>query len=210
MSFPRSAGQVPIYYAHERTGRPATTGGTLTDTAVDVGLHGPDNVHEKYTSKYLDLELGPQFAFGHGSGYASFAHGLPRLSRNAVSLGDLDGGLRVTVELDVTNTSDRSGDEVVLVFLEDVVASVAPPVRRLVAFERRTLEPGRMSTVSLSVGADRLGFWATDGAAARFAVEPGLFRLHVGPTRERTQAVELVVTADAEPNMAMERNEGNR
>lgn len=194
MSFPRSAGQVPIYYAHERTGRPATTGGTLTDTAVDVGLHGPDNVHEKYTSKYLDLELGPQFAFGHGSGYARFTHGLPRLSRDEVSLGDLDRGLGVTVEVDVTNTADRAGDEVVLVFLEDAVASVAPPVRRLVAFERRSLNAGETATFSFALGERDLGFWATDAADARFVVEPGLFQLHVGPTLEHTQAVELRVS----------------
>lgn len=194
MSFPRSAGQVPIYYAHERTGRPATTGGTLTDTAVDVGLHGPDNVHEKYTSKYLDLELGPQFAFGHGSGYARFTHGLPRLSPDEVSLGDLDRGLGVTAEVDVTNTADRAGDEVVLVFLEDVVASVAPPVRRLVAFERRSLNAGETATFSFALGERDLGFWATDAADARFVVEPGLFRLHVGPTLEHTQAVELRVS----------------
>lgn len=194
MSFPRSVGQVPVYYAHERTGRPATTGGTLTDTAVDVGLHGPDNVHEKYTSKYLDLELGPQFAFGHGSGYASFAHGPLRLSRDEVSLGDLDRGLGITLVLEVANTSDRAGDEVVLVFLEDVVASVAPPVRRLVAFERRSLNAGETATFSFALGERDLGFWATDAADARFVVEPGLFRLHVGPTLEHTQAVELRVS----------------
>lgn len=193
MSFPRSVGQVPVYYAHERTGRPATTGGTLTDTAVDVGLHGPDNVHEKYTSKYLDLELGPQFAFGHGSGYASFTHGQPRVDREEVPLVDLERGLRVTLELDVTNTSDRAGDEVVLVFLEDVVASVAPPVRRLVAFERRSFDSGETATFSFELGQRDLGFWATDAADARFVVEPGLFRLHVGPALERTQAVELRV-----------------
>lgn len=193
MSFPRSIGQVPVYYAHERTGRPAATGGTLTDTVVDVGLHGPDNVHEKYTSKYLDLELGPQFAFGHGSGYASFTHRPPRLSRDEVALGDLGRGQGVTVELDATNTSDRSGDEVILVFLEDVVASVATPVRRLVAFERRTLDAGETTTFSFHLGERDLGFWATDGASARFVVEPGLFRLHVGPTLEHTDAVELRV-----------------
>ena len=74
MSFPRSAGQVPIYYAHENTGRPATTGGTMRAETVDIGLAGPDNVTEKYTSKYLDLDLGPQFDFGHGGGYTTFRH----------------------------------------------------------------------------------------------------------------------------------------
>ena len=194
MSFPRSVGQVPIHYAHERTGRPASVGGSLSESTVDVGLHGPDNVHEKYTSKYLDLDLGPQFAFGHGSGYAAFSHGLPRAvagrdrPRRAGATAET-----VTVELDVTNTSDRRGDEVIQAYLEDVVASVAPPVRRLVAFERRTIEPGSTVTVSFELGTGELGFWATDAAAARFIVEPGLFRLHVGSTLEHTQAVEFLV-----------------
>lgn len=194
MSFPRSVGQVPIHYAHERTGRPATVGGSLTEASVDIGLHGPDNVHEKYTSKYLDLELGPQFAFGHGSGYATFSHSAPRLSRVELPLDALERGEVLSVALDVTNTSDRSGDEVVQAYLEDVVASVAPPVRRLVGFERRTIEAGGTVTVSFELGARELGFWSTDAAAARFIVEPGVFRLHVGSTLERTQSFEFRVS----------------
>ncbi|WP_173921640.1 glycoside hydrolase family 3 N-terminal domain-containing protein [Agromyces sp. Marseille-P2726] len=193
MSFPRSSAQVPIHYAHELTGRPATVGGTLDETSVDIGLHGPDNVHEKYTSKYLDLELGPQFAFGHGSGYATFVHGAPRISADTVRLETLEAGAHVVVEVEVTNTSSRPGDEVVQAYLEDVVASVAPPVRRLVAFERRTVEPGATVTVSFELGTAELGFWSTDSAPARFVVEPGLFRIHIGSRLERTQAVELVV-----------------
>ncbi|MGW4931026.1 glycoside hydrolase family 3 N-terminal domain-containing protein [Agromyces sp. NPDC004153] len=193
MSFPRSVGQVPVFYAHERTGRPPTVGGSLTETTVDVGLHGPDNVQEKYTSKYLDLELGPQFAFGHGSGYATFEHGEPRLSDAKVRLDVLGAGGSVTLELDVTNTSARRGDDVVQAYLEDVVAIIAPPVRRLVAFERRTIDPGETVTVRFELGVAHLGFWSTDAATARFVVEPGLFRIHVGGTLDRTQAVELVV-----------------
>ena len=191
MSFPRSVGQVPLYYAHENTGRPATSGGTLTESSVDIGLHGPDNVQEKYTSKYLDLELGPQFAFGHGSSYAAFSHGAPRLSADEVTLGELQEHRLVTLSLEVTNTSDRSGDEVVQVYLEDVVASVAPPVRRLIAFERRALDPGETVSFSFELGREQLGFWATDAPQARFLVEPGLFRIHVGSTLDHTQAVEL-------------------
>lgn len=193
MSFPRSVGQIPIHYAHENTGRPATTHGTLTEASVDIGLHGPDNVHEQYTSKYLDLELGPQFAFGHGSGYATFTHGTPRVSHGEIWLVALERGETVAIDLVITNTSDRRGEEVVQAYLEDVVSSVAPPVRRLVAFERRTIDPGGAVTVSFELGADQLGFWATDAADARFIVEPGLFRLHVGGTLERTQAVEFRV-----------------
>ena len=191
MSFPRSAGQVPIYYAHERTGRPATTGGTLTDTAEDVGLHGPDNVHEKYTSKYLDLDLDPRFAFGHGSGYATFDRSAPRVSTATVSLADLEAGATATLEIDVTNTAARPGDDVVQVYVQDLVASVAQPVRRLIAFERRTLEPGETATLSFAIGRDELRFW--DAASARFVVEPGLFRLHVGGTLASTRSVELRV-----------------
>ena len=133
MSFPRSDGQVPIYYAHENTGRPATVRGTH---GARVRRHRPSRTRqrqEKYTSKYLDLDLGPQFAFGHGSGYATFVHGVPRLSAALVGAGEA-----VILEVEVTNTSARAGDEVVQVYVEDLVASVAPPVRRLVAFERRT------------------------------------------------------------------------
>ncbi|WP_243075310.1 glycoside hydrolase family 3 N-terminal domain-containing protein [Microbacterium sp. SS28] len=185
MSWPRSVGQIPIHYAHERTGRPASTGGTLTTETADVGLDGPGNVHEKYTSKYLDLGLGPQFAFGHGSGYATFAHGEPRLSGSEVSPDET-----VSLSIDVTNTSARRGEEVVQVYVEDVVASIAPPVRRLVAFERRTLDPGETTVFAFGLGREALGFWAADAA---FIVEPGLFRLHVGPTLTSTQAVELRV-----------------
>ncbi|TDN91270.1 glycoside hydrolase family 3 N-terminal domain-containing protein [Microbacterium sp. BK668] len=188
MSWPRSVGQIPMRYAHENTGRPATTGGVLTAESIDVGLHGPDNVQEKYTSKYLDLDLGPQFAFGHGGGYARFEHGTPRVADTRIPA---DGGTRVEVE--VTNSSDRAGDEVVQVYVEDVVASVAPPVRRLVAFERRTLEPGETATFSFEIGPRALGFWSTATPAPEFVVEPGLFRLHIGPTLASTQAVELRV-----------------
>ena len=185
MTWPRSVGQIPVYYAHERTGRPATTGGTLTTTTEDIGLHGPDNVQEKYTSKYLDLELGPQFPFGHGSGYATFSHGSPRLSARRIARDE-----SVTLSVDVTNTSTRTGDDVVQVYVEDVVASIAPPVRRLVAFERVTVEAGATERVSFRIGDEHLGFRLADG---RLVVEPGTFMLHVGSSLDRTQPVAVTV-----------------
>jgi beta-glucosidase len=185
MSFPRSVGQVPVYYAHENTGRPASVRGTMTLESVDVALEGPANVAEKYTSKYLDLDLGPQFAFGHGSGYATFSYDAPRVSSAEIGV---DGA--VTLEVDVTNTSPRAGDEVVQVYVEDLVASVAPPVRRLVAFDRRTLAPGETATFTFSIGPEQLGFRLADGS---LLVEPGAFVLHVGGALERTNPVALRV-----------------
>ena len=150
-------------------------------------------MQEKYTSKYLDLDLGPQFAFGHGSGYATFTHGAPRLSRAEVSRGDLAAGDRVTIAIDVTNTSARAGDEVVQVYVHDLVASVAPPVRRLIAFERRTLAPGETATFEFAIGRDQLGFWTTDAARRGSSSSPASSASTSGSSLERTQPVELRV-----------------
>lgn len=180
MSFPRSTGQVPIYYAHENTGRPATVGGTMRPDEVDIGLAGPDNVTEKYTSKYLDLKLGPQFDFGHGSGYTTFAYGNARLSAGRLPLAALVRGEQVEVSVDVANTGDRDGEEVVQLYVRDLVSSVAQPVRRLVAFGRRHVEVGATVTVSFTIGWEEFGFWDAEVQPAGFTVEPGTFGLYIG------------------------------
>jgi len=186
MPFPRSVGQIPIPYAHENTGRPASIGGTLTAEHHDVGLHGPGNVQDKYTSKYLDLPLGPQFSFGHGSGYARFSHGTPEVSASAFSAVGPGDEVVTTVSLEVTNTSDRRGDEVVQVYLRDVVASLTQPVRRLVGFARRTLDAGETATVSIDLSREVFTLWAEG-----WRVEPGAFELHVGSTLATTQSIEV-------------------
>lgn len=186
MSFPRSVGQVPIHYAHENTGRPAATGGTLTAEHHDVGLHGPGNVQDKYTSKYLDLPLGPQFPFGHGSGYARFSHDVARVSTSDfAAVGPRDETV-VTVTLEVTNISGRRGDEVVQVYARDLVASTTQPVRRLVGFVRETVDAGETATLSIPVRRDALALWAEG-----WRVEPGDFELHIGSTLDSTQVVTI-------------------
>jgi len=186
MSFPRSAGQVPVYYAHENTGRPATTGGTMRSEAVDIGLVGPDNVTEKYTSKYLDLELGPQFEFGHGSGYTTFRYANARLSAHGLRLDAIEAGERAIMNIDVTNTGGRDGDEVVQLYLRDLVSSVAQPVRRLVGFTRRHISAGETITVGFELGMEQLGFWDAEENPARFVVEPGMFGLYPGGSLRAT------------------------
>ncbi len=192
MGFPRAVGQLPAHYDHENTGRPASAGGQFAPKAFDMGLDGPANLQEFYTSKYRDLELGPQFAFGHGCSYSSFAHGAATLGRDAVGVADLAAGARVTVSVEVTNTSERDGDEVVLVFVRDVVASLAQPVRRLAAFARVAVAAGATESVELAFGFDELALWADDGAG--FRVEPGVFEVFVGPTLTDTQTLSLTVT----------------
>ena len=194
MSFPRSTGQVPVYYAHENTGRPASVGGTMRQEAVDIGLEGPDNVTEKYTSKYLDLELGPQFEFGHGGGYTTFRHANARLSAGRLSRAALENGEQVELSVDVTNTGGRDGDEVVQVYVRDLVSSVAQPVRRLVAFARRHIAAGQTITVSFTLGTEQLGFWDADEQPARFTVEAGTFAFYIGTSLavSRELTVEIV------------------
>jgi beta-glucosidase len=193
MSFPRSTGQVPIYYAHENTGRPATTGGTMRAEAVDIGLAGPDNVTEKYTSKYLDLYLGPQFEFGDGGGYTTFSHTNARLSAARLSQAALERGEQVKVSIEVTNTGGRDGDDVVQLYVRDLVSSVAQPIRRLAGFARRHIGAGRTITVSFRVGVEQLGFWDADANPARFTAEPGAFGLYVGSTLHATSELTLEV-----------------
>ena len=92
----------------------------------------------------------------------------------------------------MTNTSERDGDEVVLVFVRDVVASLAQPVRRLAAFARVAVAAGATESVELAFGFDELALWADDGAG--FRVEPGVFEVFVGPTLTDTQTLSLTVT----------------
>ncbi|MCM2580017.1 beta-glucosidase BglX [Streptomyces meridianus] len=174
VTFPRTVGQVPVYYNHENTGRP----------------FDKDN---KYTSKYLDLAHGPQFAFGHGLSYTGFEVGEPRLSTSRISAGALRKGDTVEVAVPVRNTGDREGDEVVQLYLRDPAASIAQPVRRLRGFRRVTVGAGRSTTVRFRLGADDLGFW-TNAEDGRLVVEEGVIEIYAGNSSETTAKQILTVT----------------
>jgi len=174
MSFPRSAGQVPVHHDHESTGRPACTGGRIGFDPADVAIVGPNNTDDHFTSKYLDLPLGPLLPFGHGLSYTRFLLDDAALDRTEVPLAEVRAGRRVTATVVVRNVGERIGDDVVLVQVRDHVASIAPAVQRLRGFERVTLEPGASATLRFPLGADDLGFWTNDPAGT-FLVEPGDF-----------------------------------
>jgi beta-glucosidase len=160
VSFPRTVGQVPIYYNHENTGRP----------------FNPDDF---FTSKYLDLPDGPQFAFGYGLSYTTFEISSPQPSRNQITAAALHAGDTLTVTLTVRNTGDRAGDEVVQLYVHDPVASVVQPVRKLRGFRRVSLDAGKSTTVRFQLGADDFGFWTND-THGTFAIEPGSVEIYVG------------------------------
>lgn len=156
--------------------------------AFDMGLDGPANLQEFFTSKYRDLDLGPRFRLGHGLSYTRFAYTAATLSRTRLSVAELErNGL--DVHLTVTNTGDRAGDDVVLVFLRDVVASLAPAVRQLAGWERVRLEPGASVEVTIHLDAARFTLW--DEEAHGWRLEPGDFEVRLG---EDPSATPLTVT----------------
>src|ERR1700704_1179014 len=151
-TFPRTVGQIPLYYNHKNTGRPT----------------GPD----KYTSKYIDLPVTPLFPFGHGLTYTTFGYSDLRLSAPRIPPA---GTLRASVT--VTNTGTREGAEVVQLYVHDEVASVTRPVRALAGFRRVSLKPGEARTVDFQLTPKELGLYNKD---MKFVVEPGKFRVFVG------------------------------
>ena len=178
MAFPRSVGQVPEYDAHERTGRPARIGGQGPLSMTDWQLAGPGNVAEHFTSKYLDLDLGPLLPFGHGLSTTRFELTDLRIEPPEIAAAEVLAGARVGVSVTVTNTGERDGDDVLLLFVRDEVASIAPAVRRLAGFERVTLPAGASQEVRFELDRGSLGFWTND-PGGEHVVEPGAFTVSV-------------------------------
>ncbi|NEN05671.1 glycosyl hydrolase [Diaminobutyricibacter tongyongensis] len=174
MTFPRAVGQVPIHYDHERTARPPRTGGALLPETI-AGFTGPNNTDDYYTSKYLDLPLGPRFDFGHGLSYTTFELDQLTVTRETITARDLPNGVEVFVR--ARNTGDRDGDVVIMLFVTDEVASLTQPLRRLRGFRRVALAAGESTRVAFPLGADDLAFW---GDGAERILEPGDFTITLG------------------------------
>jgi len=157
VTFPRSVGQVPLYYNHKPTGRPASP----TD---------------KYTSKYLDIPVTPLYPFGFGLSYTQF-----RLSDLRLSAARIPPTGEITVEVDLANEGSRAGDEVVQLYLSDLAASVTRPAKELKGFRRVTLGPGEKRRLAFRLGPTELGLLDRD---LKFKVEPGRFKVALGQSSE--------------------------
>jgi beta-glucosidase len=168
VTFPRALGQVPMYYNHEPTGRPC-------DPKV------------KWNSRYRDIpSCDPLYPFGYGLSYTSFSVGNLNLSKQSVSRKGT-----VTATVDVTNTGNRKGDDVVQLYIHDPVASISQPVRRLRGFQRVTLDPGQKQTVTFHLDASDFGFYDNSG---RFVVEPGRIDVYAGDSSTADLTKSFVVT----------------
>lgn len=160
VSFPRAEGQIPVYYAHKRTGRPVDTKGTL-------------QFDEPFKSQYMDEPNAPLFPFGYGLSYTSFEYRDLNVETPEV---DLDGTLAVTAV--ITNTGDRAGDEIAQFYVRDVVGTITRPVKELKGFQHVSLKPGEEKTVRFELPVQQLGF---HGPTLDYVVEPGEFELWIGP-----------------------------
>ncbi|MFG6113677.1 glycoside hydrolase family 3 N-terminal domain-containing protein [Halobacillus sp. MO56] len=160
MSMPYSVGQVPVYYNSYNTGRPKDA---------------PD-AQERYVSQYLDIPNGPLFPFGYGLSYSQFEYADLQLSSDTLAA---DGTLNVSIN--VTNTSDLAGEEVVQMYVRDHVGEVVRPLKELKAFERISLEAGESQTVSFAITEEQLRYYHAD---LEHKSDAGEFTVFVGTNSE--------------------------
>ncbi len=153
VSWPRVVGQVPLYYNYKNTGRPTS--------------------EQKYTTRYLDWPVTPQYVFGFGKSYTQFAY-----SHLVVDKNEMGPQATLTCSAVVTNTGRVAGDEIVQLYIRDMAASVTRPVKELKGFKRVHLKPGESRKIEFTLGPAELGFHDADH---RYVVEPGLFKVWVGP-----------------------------
>jgi beta-glucosidase len=153
VSFPRSVGQVPVYYNFKSTGRPT-------------------NSSNHYSSKYIDAPNTPLYPFGYGLSYTTFSYKDLALSAKKIAT---DGTVRVTVN--VTNSGNRDGEEVVQMYIRDVAGSVTRPVKELRGFKKIALKAGETKRVEFTLEPNDLAMYNRE---MKWVVEPGSFKVFVG------------------------------
>jgi len=155
MTFPLSVGQIPIYYNHYNTGRPALN----------------DSDHH-YKSAYTDLSIYPRYEFGYGLSYTTFGYSNLQLSKKKIRPND-----QLEVTATVTNTGKYAGEEIVQLYLRDVVGSIVRPVLELKDFKKVMLKAGESTTVTFRIDKEKLSFF---NQQLQWVAEPGDFDIMIG------------------------------
>ena len=166
-TFPRSVGQVPIYYNHLQTSHPDPQ----------------DGVFNRYCSNYIDMSNNPLYPFGYGLSYTSFSYGVPSLSSDIMQPGQA-----LTVTVDVTNTGSRDGTEIVQLYIRDRYADLARPLKELKGFKRVTIGKGETRKVTFTVTEEDLKYYNAD---LQYKADPGEFEIMVGPNSEELQTLKF-------------------
>lgn len=155
MSFPRTEGQIPIYYNYLKTGRPAKNDSDLN-----------------YVSAYTDLPNSPKFAFGYGLSYTSFSYSDAKLDKNTMTKKSV-----INASINVTNTGRREGTETIQLYLRDMVGSLVRPVQELKGFQQVSLQPGETKNIRFTIDEKMLRFY---NEQLQYTSEPGDFKLMIG------------------------------
>ncbi len=166
ITFPRTVGQVPIYYNHLNTGRPPAA-------------------QEKFTSKYLDVSFTPEYPFGYGLSYSKFEYSATKASAPQVKVGG-----KLTFSADVANVGAVEADEVVQFYTRQLAGSVARPVRELKGFQRLHLKPGEKRAVTFTLSTDDL---ASYNPQMKLATDPGAFEAWIAPDSASGEKIEFAV-----------------
>lgn len=183
VTFPRMSGQVPIYYAQHKTGRPANPTEMLIDEIpVEAG-----QTSVGCRSFYLDAGNSPLFPFGYGLSYTNFEYSNLSLASDKLTAQDT-----LSISFTLKNTGKYDGTEVVQLYVQDKVGSVTRPVKELKRFQRVTLKAGESTQVSLSLPVSELAFWGYD---MNYTVEPGDFTLWVGTSSTEGLTKDFSVSA---------------
>jgi beta-glucosidase len=167
VSWPRAAGEEPLYYNHNLT-------------------HEPED-RPKFTSRYWDLSSKPLYPFGYGLSYTTFKFANLRLSETRMKR---DGTTEVSVE--VTNSGPVAGDAVAQVYIHQRSGSASRPVRQLKGFKRVSLKPGETQTLKFPLGKEELQFWSPQ--AREWVVEPATFDVWAGEDSTASLHAELTVS----------------
>ncbi len=169
MSFPRSVGQVPIYYSYKQTGR--LYGGDYKEPASD----------RIYQSKYRDIKNSPLFPFGFGLSYTTFSYSNITLDKSQITDNE-----SINASVTLTNTGTRDGEETVQLYIRDLVGSVTRPVKELKAFQKVVLKAGESRTIMFKIMPSDLAFYRKD---MTWGTEAGQFKLFIGANAETTNSI---------------------
>lgn len=161
MTFPRNVGQVPIYYNHKNTGRP---------------VENKEGNFEKFKANYIDVRNEPLYPFGYGLSYTTFSYSAISLSKDKMNFNDT-----ITAKVNITNTGNYDGAEVVQLYLRDKIGSITRPVKELKGFQKIFLKKGENKTVSFTITVEDLKFYDHN---LDFVAEPGEFEIAIAPSSD--------------------------
>jgi len=175
MTFPRNEGQIPVFYNSKNTGRPIN----------------PDNPYEKYRSNYLDSPNDPLYPFGFGLSYTSFSYSGITLNKNEFHQNE-----QVTATVEITNTGDRDGEEVVQLYIRDLAGEVTRPVKELKGFKKVLIEKGMSIGVTFTLSPADLSYYHQDMS---FSFDPGEFELYIGTNSSDCVSASFVISTPQPP-----------